>query len=97
MFSNASIFISTAPAGGLAAPKLNRMFAKLRKPTFLADVRPLLAAEEAKRLTTETTHATFALVFETSTARLLGEPWAGTTETADGFGVAPSCDSVQQG
>src|SRR6202140_2353961 len=40
-----------------------RMFAKLNNPGFLADMRPLLAAAEAERLTGDAMKAAFAKVF----------------------------------
>jgi hypothetical protein len=63
------------------------MFAKLVNPGFLADVRPLLTAAEAERLTDEAMRAAFADVFTQLIAGLPGEPWARTAEMAERFGV----------
>ena len=65
-----------------------RMFAKLRKPAFMADVRPLLPAAEAATLTGEAIDAAFTLVFGELIARLPGAPWSRTPEMADRFGIA---------
>ena len=67
-----------------------RMFAKLRRPTFMRDVRPLLSVAEAQRLTDETIRTAFASVFNTLIARLPGESWARTAEMTERFGIP--CD-----
>ncbi|MGZ9067160.1 MAG: nucleotidyl transferase AbiEii/AbiGii toxin family protein, partial [Burkholderiales bacterium] len=41
-----------------------RMFAKLERPDFLADVRPLLTADEAARFDDEAATAAFVAVFD---------------------------------
>jgi predicted nucleotidyltransferase component of viral defense system len=64
-----------------------RMFAKLANPGFLADIRPLLAPNEAQRLTDETMKAAFAEVFMQFIARLPGNPWARTEEMTERFGL----------
>ena len=64
-----------------------RMFAKLRKPAFMSDVRPLLPVAEAAKLTDEAIDAAFMLVFSELIARLPGEPWSRTPEMADRFGI----------
>src|SRR5439155_5794569 len=57
-----------------------RMLAKLINPGFLADIRPLLAAEEAKRLTDDMIHKSFVKVFSLYIAMIAGEPWARSEE-----------------
>lgn len=64
-----------------------RMFAKLRRPTFLRDVRPLLSVAEAQRLNDETIRIAFASVFTTLITRLPGEPWARTAEMSERFAI----------
>ena len=64
-----------------------RMFAKLRRPTFMRDIRPLLSVAEAQRLTDETIRTGFASVFTTLIARLPGEPWARTAEMTERFAI----------
>lgn len=64
-----------------------RMFAKLANPTFLADIRPLLSAEEAQALTDEAIRKGFGAVFRRIIAALPGEPWARTPEMAKRFDV----------
>jgi predicted nucleotidyltransferase component of viral defense system len=63
-----------------------RMFAKLRRPTFLTDLRPLLAAAEAQGLTNETARITFAKVFSEMIVLLPGDAWAKTEQTKKRFG-----------
>lgn len=62
-----------------------RMFAKLENADFLADVRPLLAADEAERFDEQTARAAFAAVFSTFIKRIPGKPWARTAEIARQF------------
>ncbi len=62
-----------------------RMFAKLRNPGFLTDIRPLLAPAESERLTNETMKAAFVDVFMGFIAQLPGNPWARTGEMTERF------------
>ena len=64
------------------------MFAKLEKPGFFADMRPLLAAPEAERLTNKTINEAFANVFTGFIAHLPGNGWARTDEMIERFGLA---------
>jgi predicted nucleotidyltransferase component of viral defense system len=64
-----------------------RMFAKLAEPSFLADVRPLLAAEEAIKLDAAAAHAAFGAVFQNFIKRIPGERWKKTKEMAEQFGM----------
>jgi len=65
-----------------------RMFAKLTNPGFLADMRPLLAAAEAERLTAEAIKVAFAHVFHRFVALLPGDPWVHTDEMKERFAIA---------
>jgi predicted nucleotidyltransferase component of viral defense system len=65
-----------------------RMFAKLRTPRFLTDMRPLIAPAAAEALTEGAARKAFADVFATFVAQLPGEPWARTEEMARRFGLA---------
>lgn len=62
-----------------------RMFAKLKNPGFLADIRPLLAPTAAERLTDKTMKVAFADVFTGLVAQLPGNPWARTDEMTERF------------
>ena len=62
-----------------------RMFAKLRNPRFLADMRPLLAAAEAERLTDDAMKAAFAKVFYRYVVRIPGDPWVRSEEMKERF------------
>jgi predicted nucleotidyltransferase component of viral defense system len=64
-----------------------RMFAKLAEPSFLADVRPLLTAEEAVKLDAAAAHAAFGAVFQNFIKRIPGERWKKTKEMAEQFGM----------
>jgi predicted nucleotidyltransferase component of viral defense system len=64
-----------------------RMFAKLANADFMADVRPLLAAEEAEEFDGEAARAAFRAVFLAFITRLPGNPWALTGEMAERFGM----------
>ena len=63
------------------------MFAKLENPDFLADVRLLLAADEAEEFDDEASRAAFGTVFSTFIKRIPGKPWARTAEKADEFSL----------
>jgi predicted nucleotidyltransferase component of viral defense system len=65
-----------------------RMFAKFARPDFLADVRPLLAAEEAQNLDDQAMRAAFATVFTTFVRHLPGGAWARTGAIARQFAMA---------
>jgi len=65
-----------------------RMFAKLANPRFLTDMRPLLAAAEAERLTDAATKAAFTSVFCRFVAFLPGDPWVHTDEMKERYGVS---------
>ena len=64
-----------------------RMFAKLRKPGLLTDLRPLLSAAEGKGLTEQTAKETFAKVFSELIVLLPGDPWAKTEGHEKAFGI----------
>ena len=55
-----------------------RMFAKLSRPRFLLDMRPLLPAAQAVALTEESAMNSFRGVFTTLIDRLSGKPWEKT-------------------
>jgi len=64
-----------------------RMFAKLARPRFLTDMKPLLPAAQAEALTDETTLLSFRRVYDTLVDRLPGEPWAREDEMKERFGL----------
>jgi predicted nucleotidyltransferase component of viral defense system len=64
-----------------------RMFAKLAQAGFMADVRPLLAADEAERLDEAAARAAFREVFSAFIKRFPGAAWARTAEMAERFAV----------
>jgi predicted nucleotidyltransferase component of viral defense system len=65
-----------------------RMFDKLADPSFLADVRPLLAAEEARKFDDAAVRTAFIVVFHNFIKRIPGDPWKKTPEMADEFEMA---------
>jgi predicted nucleotidyltransferase component of viral defense system len=64
-----------------------RMFAKLEDPAFLADVRPLLSAEEAKKFDDKVAREAFRLVFSTFITRIPGKAWKKSKELAELHGM----------
>jgi predicted nucleotidyltransferase component of viral defense system len=64
-----------------------RMWAKLDDPSFLADVRPLLAADDAEEFDAEAERAAFITVFTEFIKRIPGHAWADTPATAEKFNV----------
>lgn len=65
-----------------------RMFAKLAKPRFLLDMRPLLPAAQAEALTDVTASGSFRRVFTALVDRLPGEPWGRTPAMKQRFGMS---------
>lgn len=65
-----------------------RMFAKLRNPHFLLDMRPLLAAQEAQRMTEEAAKKAFSKVFFGYVVLLPGEAWAESDKMKERFGIS---------
>ncbi|MCU1278058.1 MAG: hypothetical protein JWM53_1604 [bacterium] len=77
-------------AGGQSIPRNEaeqRMFAKLDDPAFLADVRPLLSADEAEKFDKKAERTAFATVFSQFIKRIPGKPWAKTGEMAQKCGM----------
>lgn len=70
-----------------------RMFAKLSRPAFLRDLRPLLPASEANAITDEATRAAFRRVFAVFISTLPGAPWARSEEMRKRFGIALPLES----
>lgn len=64
-----------------------RMLSKLANPGFLADIRPLLAADQAEQLTDDTMKDAFASVFTGLVGKLPGNPWARTAEMENRFEI----------
>jgi predicted nucleotidyltransferase component of viral defense system len=65
-----------------------RMFAKLANPRFIIDMKPLLPAADAERLTEDSTRLLFQAVFTQFIDRLPGDPWVRTDEMKQRFQVA---------
>jgi predicted nucleotidyltransferase component of viral defense system len=64
-----------------------RMFDKLENKAFLADVRPLLAAEEAEKFDDAAARAAFRTVFSGFIQHLPGKAWAKCAQMAEHFGM----------
>lgn len=62
-----------------------RMFDKLENPDFLADVRPLLAADEAENFDDRAGRTAFSVVFLSFIKKISGVAWATTPEKAKEF------------
>ena len=81
-------YLASQEIGMSRAQAEQRMFAKLANPDLVADIRPLLAAPEAERLTDEAINGAFANVFTSLITRLPGREWARTDEMIERFGLA---------
>lgn len=64
-----------------------RMFRKLAMPEFLADVRPLLTAEERQRFDAAAETKAFTSVFANFVRKIPGKPWANTPTMLENFGL----------
>jgi predicted nucleotidyltransferase component of viral defense system len=64
-----------------------RMLAKIARRNFLADVRPLLSAEEAAKFDDNAARAAFRKVFTTFIKRIPGKQWALTPEKSETLGM----------
>jgi predicted nucleotidyltransferase component of viral defense system len=64
-----------------------RMFAKLASPRFMMDIRPLLAPDEASKMTDDAIRSAFIIVFDRLITTMPGEPWAKTIEMKEKFGI----------
>ncbi|UGY11950.1 nucleotidyl transferase AbiEii/AbiGii toxin family protein (plasmid) [Bradyrhizobium septentrionale] len=69
-----------------------RMWAKLEDPSFLADVRPLLAADDAEDFDAEAETAAFVTVFTEFIKRIPGHAWAETPAMAKKFNLVEQGD-----
>jgi predicted nucleotidyltransferase component of viral defense system len=63
-----------------------RMFAKLRRPGLLTDLRPLLSTAAGEGLTEQRSREVFAKVFSELIVLLPGDPWAKTKDMKKRFG-----------
>lgn len=64
-----------------------RMFDKLENRAFMADVRPLLSADEAEKFDDKAARASFKTVFSEYIKNMPGLAWAKTKETAERVGM----------
>ncbi|MCF7689354.1 MAG: nucleotidyl transferase AbiEii/AbiGii toxin family protein [Cephaloticoccus sp.] len=64
-----------------------RMFSKLANPSFLSDMRPLLSAAEAMKITDDFTKHAFEEVFREFITKIPGESWAKTPDMKQRFDV----------
>lgn len=64
-----------------------RMFDKLANTAFMADVRPLLSADEAEKFDDKAARAAFRTVFSEFIKQIPGQPWAKSNETAQRVGM----------
>jgi len=80
-FQKSGISISRAEAE-------RRMFAKLRNPRFLGDVRPLLSAERAAKLTEPAAKEAFQNVYFELIVKITGAPWAKSEEMIERLGIS---------
>jgi predicted nucleotidyltransferase component of viral defense system len=79
------LYLESGAAPISRAQAEQRMFAKLAALRFMADIRPLLAPEEAAKLTADFARTVFVTVFERLITILPGGPWAKTPEMKERF------------
>ena len=65
-----------------------RMFEKLERPGFLADVHPLLTAEERERFDDAAGKRAFQQVFDGFIGKMPGKAWATTPELLKKHGLS---------
>ena len=65
-----------------------RIFDKLADPSFLKDMRPLLAADQAEKLDDAAIKAAFAKVYFGLITQIPGEAWAPPEEFEEKHGLA---------
>jgi predicted nucleotidyltransferase component of viral defense system len=65
-----------------------RMLAKLRRPRFMDDLRPLLSTSTLQPFGDDATQRAFCRVFTEIVAILPGEPWAKTEEFLQKYGIS---------
>ena len=59
----------------------------------MADVRPLLSADEAEKFDDEAAKAAFRKVFTTFIKRIAGKQWALTPEKSEALGMSDLADA----
>jgi predicted nucleotidyltransferase component of viral defense system len=64
-----------------------RMFLKLNNPNFMADVRPLLSADEAENFDEKAAKTAFIEVFDKIIRLMPGKAWQQTEEMTEKFGL----------
>jgi hypothetical protein len=64
-----------------------RMFLKLNNPNFMADVRPLLSADEAEKFDDNASKTAFVEVFDRIIRLMPGKAWEQTDEMTEKFGL----------
>jgi hypothetical protein len=64
-----------------------RMFSKLNNPNFMADVRPLLSADEAENFDEQAAKTAFVEVFDKIIRLMPGKAWQQTEEMTEKFGL----------
>ncbi len=90
------IFLAYLEQGGqniTRAQAEERMWKKLENPGFLSDIRPLLSADYAERLTNDAIMIAYTSVLTDVIVLLPGNPWARTPEMAENFGISLKSDS----
>ncbi|MXX87951.1 MAG: nucleotidyl transferase AbiEii/AbiGii toxin family protein [Boseongicola sp. SB0677_bin_26] len=64
-----------------------RMLAKFARGNLLMDLRPLLSADSAERMTDDATGRAIRAIFESLIGKMPGEPWAKTPEAKARLGI----------
>jgi predicted nucleotidyltransferase component of viral defense system len=82
-----NLYLERANVKILRAEAEQRMLAKLRRPRFLDDMKPLLPAAALHHFGDESTQQAFLAVFNQLVVMLPGEPWAKTEEILKAHGM----------
>ena len=85
-----NLFARYLAAGNVQISRMQaeeRMLKKLAKGNLLMDLRPLLSANSAERMTDDATGQAVRAIFERLICRMPGEPWAKTPEAKGRLGI----------
>jgi predicted nucleotidyltransferase component of viral defense system len=82
------LYIERSNVRIMRAEAEQRMLAKLRRPRFLDDLRPLLPAATLDQFGEDSTRRAFLKVFNQLIANFPGEPWARTDELLEKYGMS---------
>lgn len=87
-------YLKEAGQGAISrAQAEENMLAKIARRSFMADVRPLLSADEAEKFDNDAARAAFRTVFTTFIKRIPGKQWALTPEKSKALSMPELADA----